>query len=160
MKTIRERLRESLIEVSGAVEIDEKTLQLIENGHERPSEDVLLLLISHFRVQDEKAAELWRLAGYDNRSRDNDDTVQAARNTMMVMIDPRIIYSDNVEVAASPQGVVLNFAQTSGPQGQPLAVARIGMSSEQAKTVIGVLHQALHELNNPRIRKQLPPPKA
>src|SRR5664279_6184040 len=72
LKRLREVKSESLAEVSGAVEIDEKDLTRIETGHERPSEDILLLLISHFGVQDDKAAELWELAGYDDKAREED----------------------------------------------------------------------------------------
>jgi transcriptional regulator with XRE-family HTH domain len=162
LRNLRERNRESLAEVSGAVEIDEKDLTLIEDGTERPSEDILLLLISHFAVEDDKAAELWQLAGYDKqtedeRSHEHETAVPqpAPRpQTLMVMIDPRVMYSDSVEVVASGKGVVLNFSQVGGQQGQPLTVARIGMSREQAKMVMGILHQALYDIDNPR-RPQL-----
>ena len=63
LRRLRERNRESVAEVSGAVEIDETELSKIESGTDRPSEDILLLLISHFAVEDDKAAELWQLAG-------------------------------------------------------------------------------------------------
>lgn len=145
-----------MAEVSGAVEIDEKELGLIESGTERPSEDILLLLISHFAVEDDKAAELWQLAGYDKQVDDDRDNTQANRQqqTLMVMIDPRVMYSDNVEIVASSEGVVLNFSQVAGQHGQPLTVSRIGMSREQAKMLMGVLHQALYDLENPN-RKRL-----
>jgi len=51
---LRENHRESAAEVSGAVEIDEKSLRRIEAGTERPSEDILLLLISHFALKTTK----------------------------------------------------------------------------------------------------------
>ncbi|MEO6761498.1 MAG: helix-turn-helix transcriptional regulator [Candidatus Saccharimonadales bacterium] len=159
LKAIREKLRESLSEVSGAVEIDEKDLELIETGRDRPSEDVLMLLISHFKIRDSAAAELWQLAGYDKANNSDDSTPTGAKNTLMVMIDPRIMYSDNIEVLANQQGVVLNFSQTNGGPGQMLTIAKIGMSKDQAKTVMGVLHQTLYEMDNPSIRRQLPPPK-
>jgi len=146
-----------MAEVSGAVEIDEKDLDRIESGTERPSEDILLLLISHFAVEDDKAAELWQLAGYDKQAEDErESSAQPNRQqqTLMVMIDPRVMYSDNVEVLASAEGVVMNFAQAAGQHGQPLTVSRIGMSREQAKMLLGVLHQALYDLENPG-RKQL-----
>lgn len=54
------------MEVSGAVEIDEKRLKRIEAGIERPAEDILLLLISHFGVADREAVQLWELADYDS----------------------------------------------------------------------------------------------
>jgi transcriptional regulator with XRE-family HTH domain len=111
LRHLRERNRESVAEVSGAVEIDETALGRIEAGSERPSEDILLLLISHFSVEDDKAA--------------------------------------------NQKGVVLNFSQNAGQNEQPLTIARIGMSREQAKLVMGVLHQALYDLENPRRPRQL-----
>ncbi len=159
LRRLRERSRESVAEVSGAVEIDEKALALIEAGTERPSEDILLLLISHFAVEDDKAAELWQLAGYDRSTPEGDHDHELAsqsnrQQTLMVMIDPRIMYSDNVEIAADSRGVVLSFSQNAGQQGQPLTVSRIGMSRDQAKLVMGILHQALYDLDNPK-RKRL-----
>jgi len=157
LRHLRERNRESMAEVSGAVEIDETELSKIESGTERPSEDILLLLISHFAVEDDKAAELWQLAGYDHQEDDHDhDTGQSSRSqTLMVMIDPRVMYSDSVEVVANNKGVVLNFSQAAGQSTQPLTVARIGMSHDQAKMVMGVLHQALYDLENRREHKRL-----
>jgi transcriptional regulator with XRE-family HTH domain len=160
LKRLRESSRESLAEVSGAVEIDEKDLDRIEAGQDRPSEDILLLLISHFGIQDDKAAELWQLAGYDKvplADDVHDHDFGGGNNrthTMMVMIDPRVMYSDNVEVSANKEGVVVSFSQAAGSNGQPLTVSRIGMSHAQAKMLMGVLHQALYEQDNPG-RKQL-----
>jgi hypothetical protein len=157
LRTLRERNRESVAEVSGAVEIDEKDLGRIEDGTERPSEDILLLLISHFAVEDDKAAELWQMAGYDKQEDEHDHEHHASNGrtqTMMVMIDPRVMYTDSVEVNASGKGVVLNFSQVGGQAGQPLTISRIGMSREQAKMLMGILHQALYDQENPR-RRQL-----
>ncbi len=159
LKSLRERNRESLAEVSGAVEIDEKALTSIEAGTERPSEDILLLLISHFAVEDDKAAELWELAGYGKPRAEEEhahepSTQPTSRSqTLMVMIDPRVMYSDSVEVVADNRGVVLNFSQANGQHGQPLTIARIGMSRDQAKMVMGILHQALYDLDNPSRRR-------
>jgi len=161
LKHLRERNRESVAEVSGAVEIDEDELSKIESGTDRPTEDILLLLISHFAVEDDKAAELWQLAGYDRREDEFEhehehDSQQGNRSqTLMVMIDPRVMYSDSVEVIANSKGVVVNFAQAAGQNGQPLTFARIGMSHEQAKLVMGVLHQALYDFENHRHTKRL-----
>jgi transcriptional regulator with XRE-family HTH domain len=55
LKVIRQKLHESVAEVSGAVEIEEQHLQRIEQGEERPTEDILLLLINHFGMQDDDA---------------------------------------------------------------------------------------------------------
>jgi hypothetical protein len=48
LKSLRQKMHESVAEVSGAVEIDEQALLKIEQGQERPSEDILMLLINHF----------------------------------------------------------------------------------------------------------------
>ena len=163
LKRLREVHKESVAEVSGAVEIDEKALDQIEAGQERPSEDILLLLISHFGIQDDKAAELWQLAGYDkphdqDNDHEHDDEPRESFNrtqTMMVMIDPRVMYSDAVEVVANKQGVVVNFSQTSGPSDKMLTISRIGMSYHQAQMVMGLLHQALYDRDNPQNPRQL-----
>jgi transcriptional regulator with XRE-family HTH domain len=157
LRHLRERNRESVAEVSGAVEIDEDELGKIESGTERPSEDILLLLISHFAVEDDKAAELWQLAGYDRQEEEHEhEPSQGNRpQTLMVMIDPRVMYSDSVEVVTNTKGVVVNFSQNAGQNGQPLTVARIGMSHDQAKMVMGVLHQALYDFENKQNTKRL-----
>src|SRR4051812_48335148 len=156
LKTIRQKLHESVGEVSGAVEIDEQKLQSIEQGVERPSEDILLLLINHFGVQDDDAANLWQLAGYDQPGdHDHHEEPQPNSRTMVMImaVDPRIIYSDGVQVTANNNGVVLNFSQGVGTP-QSLTTARIGMSREHAASLIHTLQQAL-EGSKPR---QLPAP--
>lgn len=154
LRIIRQKLQESVADVSGAIEIDEEKLQRIEQGHERPSEDILLLLISHFGMHEDEAANLWLLAGYDQpNDREEGDT---AKPTIMLMgIDPRIIYSDGVHITVNPSGVIMNFSQ-SGGNNQMLAISRIGMSHTQAKKVLNVLQEALHHYENPPKPKILP----
>lgn len=145
LKTIRQKLHESLSEVSGAVEIDEPTLSRIEQGDERPTEDILMLLISHFGMRDDEAAGLWQLAGYDQpRSHDHDhDDVQNGKATILVMaVDPRVIYSDGVQVSANGNGVTISFSQGNGTPNS-LVTARVGMSRDQAKAVIRTLQDAI-----------------
>jgi DNA-binding XRE family transcriptional regulator len=155
LKTIRQKLHESVAEVSGAVEIEEQQLSRIEQGRERPTEDILLLLINHFGMQDDDAANLWQLAGYDHPHDHDHDHGPDQQNRAMVMImavDPRVIYSDGVQVTANNVGVVLNFSQNAGTP-QPLTIARIGMSREQAYGLLQTLQRTL-EQSKPR---QLPP---
>ncbi|MBL8121259.1 helix-turn-helix domain-containing protein [Candidatus Saccharibacteria bacterium] len=163
LRQLREQHRESVAEVSGAVEIDETHLVSIESGKDRPSEDILLLLISHFGVGEDHAEELWELAGYvpqssdtdsrDHKHEDHDDVKRTA--AMMIMLDPRIMYSDSVEVVSNKQGVVLNFSQTAGADSPPLTISRVGMSLEQAKAVMGILHQVLYSQDNPGNSRRL-----
>ncbi|HKU18929.1 MAG TPA: helix-turn-helix transcriptional regulator [Candidatus Saccharimonadales bacterium] len=160
LKTLRQKLHESVSEVSGAVEIDEQMLARIEQGQDRPSEDILMLLISHFGMQEDEAAGLWQLAGYDQPHTDHDHSntdadPQNGRTMVMIMaVDPRIIYTDSAQVTANPQGVVINFSQGTGTS-HFMTTARIGMSREQAENLIHILSQTL-EQSKPR---SLPPGK-
>jgi len=155
LKIIRQKLHESVAEVSGAVEIDEQQLLKIEQGHERPTEDILLLLINHFGMQDDDAANLWQLAGYDQPHDHDAHGIHGDnqnRTMLMIMaVDPRIIYSDGAQVTANNAGVVLNFSQGAGTP-QSLTTARVGMSRDQAYALLRTLSQTL-EASKP---KQLP----
>jgi len=156
LKTLRQKLHESVSEVSGAVEIDEQRLQRIEEGQERPSEDILMLLINHFGMQDDEATKLWQLAGYDQPNDRKESSGETPNNRTMVMImavDPRVIYSDGVQITANESGVVFNFGQGMGTP-QAITTARVGMSREQAYAVLRTLNQVL-EGSTPRPR-QLP----
>ena len=152
LRSLREVHKESTDEVSSAVEIDIELLELIEKGRERPPEDILLLLISHYGLQDDTAEEIRDLAGYDKGLDDGEQGMPPEARVhaaMMVMLDPRVLYSDFAEVSATGKGFILTFSQSAGPNGQSLPIARVGMSREQAKAVMGLLHQALWNLDNP-----------
>jgi len=143
LKRLREKMHESLAEVSGAVEIETDNLARIEQGEYRPSEDVLLLLISHFDPQEDEAVQLWELAGYDeSRLPGNDDTA-AKPIVMLLQPDTRIMYSDVVNVVTNQEGVVMNFLQAQG-KGQPNTIARVGMSYQQALRVFEALGRSLN----------------
>lgn len=148
LRSLREARTESLAEVSGAVEIEIETLAAYEKGKSRPEEEILLLLISHFATKDDEATKLWQLAGYDQdqlpASNMMNDEQGAVQPSVMVMpADARIAYTDMVHVMANNYGVVMNFMQGAGPGNQPLAVARIGMSKEHARSVLEVLQKTL-----------------
>lgn len=158
LKRLREKLQETLAEVSGAVEIEIDALNLIESGTKRPSEDILLLLISHFAIKEDEANKLWELAGYDQQQLPFEHMTMSGDNeksSVMVMpVDARISYTDMVHVMVNNYGVVLNFMQSAGPNNQPLAVARVGMSREHAKSVLEVLQRTLAQSE----QKSLPAP--
>jgi len=172
LKSLRLKRNASALEVSSAVEIDEANLQRIEDGQERPSEDILMLLINYFGMQDDEAAGVWQLAGYEAPKDEFDESIEdekqafiqdAMKNghatVMMMAIDPRIIYSDGVDITANRQGVVLSFTQgaPSGDNGR-MPVARIGVSYDQAQALLEVLHQTMAQAKLMRSPKKLPPP--
>lgn len=162
LKYVREQSRQSLIEVSGAVEIDEKRLERIEAGLERPAEDILLLLISHFGVADREAVQLWELAEYDSDMPDHirpeslEQQLNSKNVVMLVGFDTRTIYSDGLDVSWNDAGMTLNFTQVTAPD-QTLPIAKIGMSFEQAQKVIETLQRAMLHARYVGDTKLLPP---
>lgn len=164
LKYVREQSNQSLAEVSDAVEIDEEQLARIEAGLERPSEDILMLLISYFDVQDREAVQLWELAEYDSdlpemfKARPDQEAVHLTGKPMVMLlaVDVRTMYSDGLEVTVNPAGVTLNFTQTVN-QSQQAPVARVGMSHAQAEQVIRALEQAVLRAKYLGGSKLLPP---
>ncbi|MBA2279129.1 helix-turn-helix domain-containing protein [Candidatus Saccharibacteria bacterium] len=152
---IRLRLQESLPEVSGAVELDSDVLARYERGEDRPSEDVLLLLINHFAIKDEEADELWELAGYTSENHNHHEEAANLPTLMMVPMDNRVIYTDTAHVVINNYGVIMNFMQ-NGANNQPMAVARVGMSLEHAKSVLEVLATTIAQAESVKTPKQLP----
>lgn len=166
LKGMREHLRESLAEVAGSVEIEIDILTAIEQGVNRPSEDILLLLISHFAVKEDEATKLWELAGYDQSDTGiisaGNDPEGIIRNSVMVMpVDARVIYTDMAHAMVNNHGVVINFMQSCGPNNQPLVVSRLGMSREHAQSLLELLQATLTQ-QEPEIEVQrsLPAPQS
>jgi transcriptional regulator with XRE-family HTH domain len=162
LKYVREQLQQSIDEVSGAVEIDAEELERIEAGRSRPSEDILLLLISHYGVQEQQAVQLWELAEYDEAApehiRPDMDIPSGQKVIMLLALDARTMYSDGLQVDINKAGVTLTFTQASG-KSQVSPVARVGMSAEQAEEVIRTMQRAMLEAKygGPKL---LPPPES
>lgn len=145
LKKMRERSQISLVEVSGAVEIDVDMLSRIEQGSDCPPEEILLLLISYFGVKEDEAVKLWELANYD-RQKLPVDLANNDKASVLAPEDARILYTDMVHVSANDYGVVMNFVQGNGPSGQPLIISRVGMSKKQARSIVEILSKTLESL--------------
>ncbi|HEV2403784.1 MAG TPA: helix-turn-helix transcriptional regulator [Candidatus Saccharimonadales bacterium] len=142
LKAARQQLHETIEDVSGAVEIDKKSLERIEQGQDRPAEDILLLLINHFNMPEKEATALWQMAGYELPKAEPEFEDVVERSMVILMpIDPRVMYSDGVQVTANDSGVVMGFTQGAGKR--QLTAGRIGMSREQAWKVVRVLQKTL-----------------
>lgn len=153
LRQLRQKLQESLAEVSGAVEIDLTLLEHFEAGLNRPSRDILELLISHFGIKEDEARKLWKLAGYESNQEtfqqtDQEDTA-AASSVLVMPFDVRVAYTDVAHISANRYGVIINFMQSVGPNNQPLVVSRVGMSKEHALSVIEMLQKTLLQ-NEPK----------
>jgi transcriptional regulator with XRE-family HTH domain len=143
LKSIRQELKQTLAEVSGAVEIDVEELNRMENGLDRPNEDILMLLMNHFGIQDNEAIVLWQLAGYDNLqpSLTGDDHQRPL--IVMMALDARVIYSDNVVIDVNDKGMVINFTQSAFGNNGEIPVSRVGLSYQQASELIKKLRLSM-----------------
>jgi hypothetical protein len=161
LRYLREQSKQSVAEVSGAVEIDEHTLVRIEAGLERPAEDILLLLVSHFEMPNQEAIQLWELADYDgdvpDQLRPSEEILPTGKSVVMLLaLDMRTVYTDGVDIDVNQSGLTMNFVQGSG-QERTMPVAKLGMSHEQAEQVLQKLQGALLKSKYMRGPKVLPP---
>lgn len=161
LQYVREQSKQTLAEVSGAVEIDSQNLERIEAGVDRPSEDILLLLISYFDVQDREAVQLWELADYgtelpDQLKSDIDQQLSSKSTIMLLAMDMRTMYSDGVDAQHDAAGVTLTFTQASGPN-QSSPVAKVGMSHDQAEKVLETLQKVVWQSKQDKRPRHLPP---
>ena len=167
IKLHRQKFNESLQDVSSAIEIEPSDLEKIELGQDRPSEDILILLINHFNLKDNEALSLWKMANYDDLSllenmpyttQPKNDIISATNIVMLMPVDARAIYSDHFEVVVGQSGLVLNFNQTV-PNNQTIPVSKIGVSLEQAGNILKALQSALLSAKYKSEPKRLNPPK-
>ncbi len=163
LKYVREQKSETLAEAAGAVEIDMDTLERIESGHERPAEDILMLLMDHFDVQDQEAVQLWESAGYerhqDKRGRNPLEDLSKNAAVVVLAMDMRTQYTDALEVTANNSGIVMQFMQSNGSDNGAQPVARVGMSYEQAQVVLNTLQKAVLHGKAQYTQRRLEPPK-
>ena len=158
LKELRDRSQESLGEAAGAVEIDAKQLASFELGQAKPSQEILLLLISHFGAKDDEAVRLWNLAGYGIDKLPGD--IQERTEPAVGISEPaeRVLYTDTIEVVVNRYGVIMNFLQNIGTKNPPAVVTRVGMSREHAKSVLQILQMTLNqtEINNTNLSQKFP----
>lgn len=144
LKDLRTRANESLAEASGAVEIDVRELAGFELGKTRPTEDVLLLLISHFGAKDDEAVRLWEMAGYGMEKIPVSHMVNNDLIAPVSTLENRILFTDIVDIVVNNYGVIMNFMQ-SGPSNSTQSIARVGMSREHAKSIMQILQTTLEQ---------------
>ena len=159
LHVLRVQAKESLLEVSGAVEIDESTLKEIELGKKLPDEDILILLMNHFGVKDQEALDMWELAGYANDNTKTMNEEQLLKQIMMVIpVDNKVAYSDSAQISANKNGLVIDFTLVAG-QKQAQTVSRVGMGLEQAETLVKNLLRSIEGARAPKVVRSLPAPK-
>ena len=137
------------------MEIDVRELASFELGKLRPTEDVLLLLISHFGAKDDEAVRLWEMAGYGMDKIPashmmNNDLTGASQQTA----ENRVLFTDIVDIVVNNYGVIMNFMQ-SGPANSTQSVARVGMSREHAKSILQILQTTIAQTEQ-NVPKSMP----
>lgn len=160
---LRRNFKESLAEVSGAVELETDIIESYEKGETRPSEEILSMLISHFEIKDDDADELWELAGYIEQDISLQPVMpidqSQAPTVVVVPIDNKIVYTDRVNITANNHGLVMSFMQDTASNGKANPISRVGMSLDHAKKMLEVLEKTIkqaEQANNQQ--KGLPKP--
>jgi transcriptional regulator with XRE-family HTH domain len=157
LKFLREQWQQSVSDVCGTLEIDEKMLRAFEAGKIMPPADVLDMLINHFLLTEEQAQDLRELAEEQKDEIDgglstNIEDLLARQIVMFMPIDNRIVYTDSMTATVNDSGVILQFMQQT-PNGQAVPISRVGMSRAHAERVIEVLQNTLkhHDQDSQKI---------
>ncbi len=163
IKHLREQWQQSPSEVSGTLEIDEAVLRSIEAGRTMPGEEILDMLISHFLLTEEQANELRDLC--DQYQESVGDALAGGIEDMLMKqivmylpIDSKTVYTDSMNATVNNHGVVLQFMQSTGPDGKQFPVSKVGMSREHAEKLIEVLRTTLDHHDKSNNQKRLPSP--
>lgn len=156
LKEFRGLANESLAEAAGAVEVDVRELARFELGQARPTEDVLLLLLSHFGVKDDEAVKLWEVAGYSMAKIPVVHMMSDPASAQTASASGQVLFTDIVDVIVNNYGVVMNFMQNTGTGAQPSTVAKVGMSREHAKSVLQILQATLNQTEQNQRRINAP----
>lgn len=161
IKHLRQQWKQSLGEVSGSLEVDEKILKEIESGRTIPSSELLEMIISHFLLTEEQAEELHQLAVV-HQANDSEALMGGLEDMIMKQIvmylplDSKAVYTDRMNATVNKDGVILQFLQNGGPGKQAIPVSQVGMSREHAERVIEVLTKTLQEYDRNQNPKLLP----
>lgn len=154
LKSFRINHKESIEEVSGSIEINPNQLERYEAGLDRPDEEILELLISHYHVHYSVSEELYKLAGYDSYEVQDEyidfntpesliEATQIAKQIMFVFAsENKAQYTDGLRVDFNQHGLQLTFTQSQGGSENQI-VTKLGMSNEMADNVIKTLTLAL-----------------
>jgi transcriptional regulator with XRE-family HTH domain len=163
LKKMRLSAKDTIDGLSEALELDRRVYSLIEKGTLQPAEDVVTMILSKYKVEEAEALDIWELAGYNEVESDKEvyieNTIVKTQPIMVLPQDLRIVYTDMVHIVVNNYGLTINFMQGGGNGNSPLAVARIGMSIEHAKSVANVINDTLDKHFNAKnaLPKSLPP---
>jgi transcriptional regulator with XRE-family HTH domain len=163
LRELRLSKKLNITQFADLIDIDRTHLSKLENGHERPSQDVLRRINNRFLLSRDEALKLWHEAGYPN----SELVVTESEKKEGIIMNPSpqqglettqsgpqlnininrekvpILYADTVYVMSNDNGLVLDVAQGVGPIPQQHVVSSIGMSKDQAKRMIQAMKDNL-----------------
>lgn len=146
LKSYREGVEKQVEDAAEAIEVDAKRLVQIEAGETELDEEILALLISHYKLNENQAIELWEMAGYNNIElgdyimEDSESDKNKKEIRINIPADIKVMYCDMAQVMSNDYGIVINFMQ-SAPGNNAMVVNRIGMSKEHAQSVVDMLQK-------------------
>lgn len=149
LKSYRELAKKQLEDTADAVELEANKLVQIEAGEVDLDEEILALLISHYKLDEKQAVELWTMAGYETMELDdfaNEDEKEGISMKdkkefrINIPADVKVLYSDMAQVMSNDYGIVINIIQ-SAPGNNAMVVSRVGMSKEHAQTFVDMLQK-------------------
>lgn len=161
IKNLREQWQQTVGEVSGTLEIDESTLNAIESGKAMPPDEVLDMLINHFLLTEDQAQDLREIAEqYQEQAGEalmgGIEDMLMKQIVMYLPIDSKTVYTDSMNATVNNHGVVLQFMQSGGANGQQTAVSKVGMSREHAERMIEILRKTIDQHDRSEGQKFLP----
>jgi|SRR3989344_811078 len=161
IKSYRLLQKESITSASKTMGINRTYLSKLENGHIKPSLDVLNLLVKHYSLSQQESRLLSNLANHGGGGLmlENFERKEEPRMEEKIIPEPNlsqgvqvnvsdktpVLYTDSVFVTSSQYGVVFDFAQNMASTKQQNIVARVGMSREHAEALLKVLHERLNK---------------
>ncbi len=144
LKTYRQQAGMQLEDMAAAIESDPTTVAKMESGEQEVDEEVLTLLTSLFKLDEEQSLELWQMAlsedqiikleGSENMQDDNKEQ----EIKVNLPADVKVLYTDMIQIQTSPYGITLHFMQ-SAPGNNAQVVSRVGMSREHAQSLVDML---------------------
>lgn len=167
LRALRSKSLLNITVAAKAIGIDRSHLSKLENGHERPSIEVLNNIIRHYSLSRDEAFHLSTLAGYRQglvveeqggkggiNMNDNPSAPVQGENKVGLQVNMpnnlAVLYTDSVFLTTNDYGIIFDFAQSVGPTNQQNVISRLGMSKDHAKALLKVLAEKLGEDVRPK----------
>lgn len=164
IREFRVKNNKNVTEAAKELLLSRSFLSKLENGHFKPTLDLLKKIINYYSIPNDQSQEIYNLAGYASSEsgvllmetkyreevselEENQVTGQVSEKMLKVNIpgDIKIFYTDSAFVTTNEFGLVIDFGQRLGSTNEQTIVSRVGMSKSHALALIKVLQERLEE---------------